>query len=154
MAMFMSTDTNGFLSDYMNQEASARRKRALSRAQYDYGAQELSRNASQSLRDIGQKYSQGMEPAVTAYTGRGLGRSGIFQRAMKNYVEAQQRDINDVYRQVQSGMGQLAMGENEAGAALQDELDRIARMKNQEILNAAVELKNWAPYAGAYSGGG
>jgi hypothetical protein len=73
---------------------------------------------------------------------------------MKNYVEAQQRDIGDVYRQLQSGMGQLAMGENEAGAALQDELDRIARMKNQEILNAAVELKNWAPYAGAYSGGG
>jgi hypothetical protein len=150
MAQFMSTDNNGYLSDYMMQEASARRKRAQSRAQYDYSIQELSRNASENLRDIGQKYSRGMEPQVTQYTGRGLGRSGIFQRAMKDYVESQQKDVGDVYRQLQAGMGQLALGENQAGADLQGELDRIARAKNQEILNAAVELRNWAPYAAAY----
>lgn len=153
MAQFMSTDNNGFLSDYMMQEANARRKRALSRAQYDTGAAELGRASSQSLRDIGQKYSKGMEPQVTGFTGRGLGRSGIFQRAMKDYVEAQQRETGDVFGQLQSGLNQLALGEQQAGVDLQSELDRIARAKNQEILNAAVELKNWAPYAAAFGGG-
>ena len=150
MSMFTSTDTNGYLNDYMAQEAAARRKRLVGRSQYDYGVRELNRQASQALGDIGQKYSKGMESQVTQYTGRGLGRSGIFQRAMKDYVESQQRDVNKVYGELQGQMGQLAMGENEAGLALQDELDRIARQRNQEILNAAVELKSWAPYAGLF----
>lgn len=153
MSMFTSTDNNGYLSDYMMQQAAARRKRAQARSQYDYGVGELNRTASKNLLDIGQKYSKGMEPQVTQYTGRGLGRSGIFQRAMKNYVESQQKEVGDVYNQLQTGLSQLALGEQEAGTALQDELDRIARAKNAEILNAAVELKNWAPYAAAYGGG-
>ena len=148
MAMFMSTDTNGLLSDYMAQEASARRKRLMSRAQYDYNLGELNRQGSQALSDIGQKYSKGMEPQVTQFTGRGLGRSGIFQRAMKDYVESQQRDVNRVYGDLQGQMGQMALGEQEAGLTLQDELDRIARQRNQDILNAAAELRAWAPYAG------
>lgn len=153
MAMFTSTDNNGYLSDYMMQEANARRKRAASRAEYDYGVADLSRTASSALADLGQKYSRGMEPQVTGYTGRGLGRSGIFQRAMKNYVESQQRETGDIYNQLQTGLNQLALGEQQAGISLQDELDRIARAKNAEILNAAVELRNWAPYAAAFGGG-
>jgi hypothetical protein len=152
MAMFMSTDNNGFLSDYMMQEASARRKRALSRAQYDYGVSDLNRTTTRNLQDIAEKYTKGMEPQVTQYTGRGLGRSGIFQRAMKDYVGSQQRDVGETYSQAQSALGQMALGENQAGVDLQSELDRIARAKNAEILNAAVELKNWAPYAAAYGG--
>lgn len=150
MTMFMSTDTSGYLSDYGAQEAAARRKRLMSRAQYDYSTRDLNRQASQALMDIGQQYSKGMEPQVTQFTGRGLGRSGIFQRAMKDYVESQQRDINKVYGDLQSQVGQLALGEQEAGMTLQDELDRIARQRNQDILNAAVELKSWAPYAGLF----
>lgn len=152
MTMFTSTDNNGYLSDYMMQTAAARRKRAASRAEYDLGVADLSRTSAAALADIGQKYSRGMEPQVTQYTGRGLGRSGIFNRAMKNYVESQQRETGDIYSQLQSGLNQLALGEQTAGAALQDELDRIARAKNAEILNAAVELRNWAPYAAAFGG--
>lgn len=152
MAQFMSTDNNGYLSDYMMQEAAARRKRAMNRSQYDLGVSEVNRATTRNLQDIAEKYSKGMESQVTGFTGRGLGRSGIFQRAMKDYVGSQQRDIGDLYGQTQSALNQLAMGENQAGADLQDELDRIARAKNQEILNAATELKNWAPYAAAYGG--
>lgn len=152
MSMFTSTDNNGRMNDYFAQEALARRQRAQQRAQFDLGVGELSRRATQGLMDINQKYSKGMEGQVTGYTGRGLGRSGIFQRAMKDYVESQQRDIGGLTGELQTGLNQMVMGENEAGATLQDELDRIQRAKYSEILNAASELKQWAPYAALYSG--
>lgn len=152
MSMFTSTDNNGYMSDYLMQEAAARRKRMLSRAQYDYGIGELNRQLTQGLTDIGQKYSRGMEPQVTQYTGRGLGRSGIFQRAMKNYVESQQREVGDLTAGAQSAINEMGLQEQAAGVALQDELDRIARAKYAEILNAAAELRAWAPYAATYGG--
>jgi hypothetical protein len=150
--MFTSTDNNGLLNDYGFQEAKARRERMLQRAQYDYGTSELNRQLSRGMLDIGQKYSKGMEPQVTQFTGRGLGRSGIFQRAMKDYVESQQREVGDLVGGAQSAMGQLNLGEQAAGVSLQDELDRIQRAKYSEILNAAAELKGFAPYAALYSG--
>ena len=150
--MFTSTDTNGYMNDYLMQEAASRRKRMLSRAQYDYSVGELNRQLGQGLTDIGQKYSRGMEPQVTQYTGRGLGRSGIFQRAMKNYVESQQREVGDLTAGAQSALGELNLGEQAAGVQLQDELDRIARAKYSEILNAAAELRAWSPYAAMYGG--
>lgn len=152
MSMFTSADTNGYPNDYMAQDAAARRRRLLARSQYDYGVREANAQVAKNLADINQKYSKGMEPQVTRYTGRGLGRSGIFQRAMKDYVETQQRETGDLFQNFQNTLGQLALGEQQAGLTLQDELDRIARQKNQEILNAAVTLKQWAPYAGLYSG--
>lgn len=151
MSMFTSTDNNGLLSDYAFQEAKARRQRMAARAQYDYGVREAGQAASQGLADINQKYARGMEPQVTQYTGRGLGRSGIFQRAMKNYVESQQKETGQLFQNLQSQLGQMALEENQAGITLQDELDRIARAKNAEILNAAAELKAWSPYASLYS---
>lgn len=152
MTNITSTDTNGYMNDYMMQEAAARRRRMLSRAQFDYGTGEIGRALSQGLTDVGQKYSRGMEPQVTQYTGRGLGRSGIFQRAMKDYVESQQKETGGLYQGYNQAMGQLALGEQEAGVALQEELDRITRQKQQEILNSAIQLKSWAPYAALYSG--
>lgn len=152
MSMFTSTDTNGYLNDYLAQEARARRQRALDRASYDAQIRDINRAGTQGVMDINQKYARGMEPQVTQYTGRGLGRSGIFQRAMKDYVQAQQRDLGDIYQGIQGKLGELNLGEQASGVALQDELDRIARQKQQEILNAAVELRSWAPYASLYSG--
>lgn len=153
MALFTSIDTNGYPTDYLNQEAVARRKRLQARSQYDLGVSEANRQATVGLTDLARKYQMGMEPQVTKYTGRGLGRSGIFQRAMKDYVTSQQRETGDIYQNLQNTLGQLAMGENQAGIDLQDELNRIARAKNEEILNAAAELKAWAPYASLYGGG-
>lgn len=148
---FTSTDNNGLLSDYLAQEAKARRNRMLSRAQYDYSFGELNRNLTKGMGDIGQKYSKGMEGQVTGYTGRGLGRSGLFQRAMKDYAESQQRDIGELVGGAQSALGELNIGEQASGVALQDELDRIARAKYSEILNSAANIKAWAPYGALYS---
>jgi hypothetical protein len=149
--MFTSTDNNGLLNDYGFQEANARRKRMLERAQYDYQVKDLNRLGTQGLLDINQQYSKGMEPQVTQFTGRGLGRSGIFQRAMKDYVESQQRDIGGMFQGIQGKLGELNLGEQASGVTLQDELDRIARAKQQEILNAAVTLRGWAPYGALYA---
>lgn len=153
MATFTSIDTSGYPTDYAHQEAIARRKRLQAKSQYDLGVADASTQATRALTDLSQKYFTGMEPQVTKFTGRGLGRSGIFQRAMKDYVTSQQRETGDVYQNLQNTLNQLAMGENQAGIDLQDELDRIARAKNEEILNAAAQLKAWAPYASLYGGG-
>lgn len=149
---FTSTDNSSLFSDYATQESRARRNRALARAQYDYNVGDLNTSLFRALGDIGQKYSMGMEPQVTQYTGRGLGRSGIFQRAMKNYAESQQRDIGDLTMSAQRSLNDLNFGEQAAGITLQDELDRIQRAKYTEILNAAAQLRAWAPYASLYSG--
>ena len=138
-------------TDYIFQEANARRRRALQNAGYQADLTNLLTRGSNSMLDIGRRYARGMEGQVTGFTNRGLGRSGLFQNAMSTYAQNQQGEINDLTARTQADRNLLVRGETDAGTQLQDELDRIARAKQTDILNSAMQLKKWQPYTGLYA---
>jgi hypothetical protein len=103
------------------------------------------------MMNIGEQYRAGMEPRVSGFAKRGLGNSGLFRNAMSQYATKQQQDINDLMANQQGQVSQLNLQEQSSGVALQDELDRIQRAKQNDILNSAMTLKDWQPYTGLYA---
>lgn len=137
--------------DYIFQEAEARRRRALQNAGYQIDLKNLLASGDRSMMNIGQQYRAGMEPRVSSFAKRGLGTSGLFRNAMSQYATQQQQDINDLLAKQQGELSQLNLQEQSSATSLQDELDRIKRAKQNDILNSAMTLKDWQPYTGLYA---
>ena len=138
--------TDFYDTSYEIQVADARRKRALQALQARNAAEGLGLSTSSSLRDISQQYAQGLEPRVSQFGRRGLGRSGLFQRAMKDYATAQQRAIGDVYARQQQGMGEIDLSARQADLELQSALDRLALEKQQRIIEDAARLAGFTGF--------
>jgi hypothetical protein len=92
-----------------------------------------------------------MEPRTTGFAKRGLGNSGIFQRAMQEYASNQQRSLGDVARSQQEGLQDLNTQEANSANDYKDYLDALAIKKQQEIAQAAGSLQDWSPFTGLYS---
>ena len=132
-------------------EAAARRKRLneqnsilaqRTQSNVDYGNQ---------YRDVLRQYQQGMDPRVSGFAKRGLGRSGIFQRAMKDYALNQQNQLGQLASTQASQENALQLQEQQSAQILQEFLDRQRISKAQEIANAASSLQDWSPFTGLYS---
>lgn len=137
--------------NYDLQEAAARRRRETARRAYEFDVSNIGRQSQESVLDVNRQYRQGLEPRATGFTRRGLGRSGLFRRAMSQYASDQQRSLADITRSTAERMAKLQLGEQQSAQELQDVLDSIARAKAQEILSSASQLKSWAPFTGLYS---
>ena len=132
-------------------EAAARRKRLneqnsilaqRTQSNVDYGNQ---------YRDVLRQYQQGMDPRVSGFAKRGLGNSGIFQRAMKDYALNQQNQLGQLAGTQASQENALQLQEQQSAQVLQEFLDRQKISKAQEIANAASSLQDWSPFTGLYS---
>jgi hypothetical protein len=132
-------------------EAAARRKRL--NAQNSILAQRTQSNADygNQYRDVLRQYQQGMDPRVSGFANRGLGRSGIFQRAMKDYALNQQNQLGQLAGTQASLENALQLQDQQSANELQDFLDRQKIAKAQEIANAASSLQDWSPFTGLYS---
>ena len=53
----------------------------------------LSGGGARAYESLTRTYQQGMEPRTAGFAKRGLGNSGIFQRAMQEYAANQQRSL-------------------------------------------------------------
>ena len=137
--------------NYDLEEGSARRRRALSRRAYEFDVSNIGRGAQESVLNVNRQYAQGLEPRATGFARRGLGRSGIFRRAMSQYASDQQRALEDITRSSTQRLGALQLQEQQSQQQLQDVLDSIARAKAQEVFSSAANLKAWAPFTGLYS---
>ena len=137
--------------NYDLQEAAARRRRETSRRGYEFDVSNIGRKAQESMSEINRQYRQGLEPRATGFARRGLGRSGLFRRAMSQYGAEQQRALGDVTRSTAERMATLQLQEQQSAQQLQDVLDSIARAKAQEIYSSASDLRSWAPFTGLYS---
>lgn len=132
-------------------EAAARRKRLneqnsilaqRTQSNVDYGNQ---------YRDVLRQYQQGMDPRVSSFAKRGLGRSGIFQRAMQDYAMNQQNQLGQLAGTQASQENALQLQEQQSAQVLQEFLDRQKISKAQEIATAASSLQDWSPFTGLYS---
>ena len=137
--------------NYDLQEAAARRRRETSRRGYEFDVSNIGRKAQESMSEINRQYRQGLEPRATGFARRGVGRSGLFRRAMSQSGAEQQRALGDVTRSTAERMATLQLQEQQSAQQLQDVLDSIARAKAQEIYSSASDLRSWAPFTGLYS---
>ena len=137
--------------NYDLQEAAARRRRETQRRGYEFDVSNIGRRTSEATEAVNRQFRQGLEPRATGFARRGLGRSGLFRRAMSQYASDQQRALGDVTRQASEQLAKLQLGEQESAMNLQDVLDAIARAKAQEVFASASTLRSFAPFTGLYS---
>ncbi len=143
--------TDFYDTSYEIQAANAKRRRDLALAQQVTRAGELGRSTTQAITDINRQYSQGLEPRVSGFGRRGLGRSGLFRRAMQEYATNQQRSIGDVYQRQQAEMGQMDLERQQAEQEYQDALDRLKYEKEMRIIQDAQQLAQFSPFQGLFA---
>jgi hypothetical protein len=129
----------------------ARRQRRTDKAGYRAQLGSLSDAYTKSSKDISDRYRQGMGRQVTGFTGRGLGNSGLFQRAMQEYATAQQKEIGGAAETYNSGLNAAGIADQRSAQQLRDFLDAERIKKLGNITTAASELRQWQPYTGLYS---
>ena len=131
--------------------AQARRKRLVEQQSILAQMGQSQRGYAQQYADLVKQYQQGMSPRVSSFAQRGLGSSGIFQRAMKEYAANQQQQLGNLAMNQASEEDALRLQEQQSAQELQEFLDRQAISKQQEIAAAAASLKDWQPFTGLYS---
>lgn len=137
--------------NYDLQEAAARRRRETARRSYEFDVSNIGRKSQQSITELNRQYRQGLEPRATGFTRRGLGRSGLFRRAMSQFAADQQRGLQDITQATSERLAGLRLQEQQSAQELQDVLDSIARAKAQEIYASASTLRSFQPFTGLYS---
>jgi hypothetical protein len=143
MAQFSFADTNYGLA-----EASARRRARQANIQNQLGLSDLARRAQRTTRDVTQSYSKAAPKQITGFTSRGLGHSGIFQRAMKDFVGAQQQRLGDIAAEQQAGQTKLELERQAAAQDLQDYLDQLQLTRQGSILSDAQQIRSMSPLIG------
>lgn len=131
--------------------AQARRKRLLEQQSILAQQGQSQRQYATQFADLIKQYQQGMDPRVSSFAKRGLGTSGLFQRAMREYAASQQQQLGNLAMNQASEQDALRLQEQQSAQELQDFLDRQAIKKQQEIAQAASALRDWQPFTGLYS---
>lgn len=140
--------TDFYDTSYEIQRANAQRARALKNLQAQQSASNLGLSTSNALREVNRQYAQGLEPRVSTFGRRGLGRSGLFQRAMKDYATAQQKAVGDIYARQQQELAGIDLGQQQADLELQNALDTLALQKQQQIISDAAKLADFTGFFG------
>ena len=132
-------------------EAAQRRQREQAYLRSQLQRAGLGAETQRSTRDVTRAYKQGAEPQITGYAQRGLGRSGIFHRAMQDYISRYQRNIGDIAQRQQLGEAGIQLGEQISSEDLQDALDRLRLNTQSQIIADAAALRDFAPMTGLFS---
>ena len=132
-------------------EAAERRQREQAYLRSQLQRAGLGAETQRSTRDVTRAYRQGAEPQITGYAQRGLGRSGIFNRAMQDYIGQYQRNIGDIAQRQQLGEAGIQLGEQISSEDLQDALDRLRLNTQSQIIADAAALRDFAPMTGLFS---
>lgn len=139
--------TDFYNTSYDIQVADARRRRALAALAAQQQTVDLGSSTSRALGDVNRQYAQGLEPRVSGFGRRGLGRSGIFQRAMKEYATNQQRAVGDINLRQQQGLAGIDLQSQQDEQNLQAELNRLAIEKQQKIIDDAAQLADYTRFS-------
>ena len=129
-------------------EAAARRRYNQQYAGTQQQLGDLGRRTQRANVDLTKAYQQAAPQQITQFTGRGLGRSGLFKQSMQNFAQQQQQGLADIAGQQQSEQAQIALQQQQYQNALQDELDRLRLQREDQIMADAAMLKEWAPVSG------
>lgn len=135
-------------TQYGLSQAAARRRYNQQYAGIQRQLGDLGRRTTRANVDVAKAYTQAAPQQITQFTGRGLGRSGLFKQSMTDFAKQQQQDIADIAQQQQSEQAQIELQQQQYQNALQDELDRLRLQRENQIMSDAAMLKEWAPVSG------
>jgi hypothetical protein len=146
MADISFADTN-----YGLNEAAARRRYNQQYAGLQTQLGDLGERTQRALVDTTKAYQRAAPQQITSFTGRGLGRSGLFKQSMSDFAERQQQDLAGIARSQQDEQTRIALQEQQYKIALQDEIDRLRLQREGQIMADAAALKDLAPMTGLFS---
>jgi len=126
------------------------RKRAegawkLGIADLDRQRENLSRQTTRNYENLARQYKQAAPQQITQFTGRGLGRSGLFKKSMTDFALQQERDRAEVLRNMSEQQALYDVEQAGYDQALNDEIARLEQVKLKQIAADAAALKNAAP---------
>lgn len=111
----------------------------------------LSRRTQREFTDLSKAYSQAAPQQITQFTGRGLGRSGLFKQSMTDFALQQERDRAAVLQGQTDEQARLALQQQQYEIAKNEELARLEQNRLRQIAADAAALKEFAPMTGLYS---
>lgn len=132
-------------------EAAARRRYDQQSLGTQQRLGDLGRRATRARTDLTTAYQQAAPQQITQFTGRGLGRSGLFKQSMIDFAKQQQQGIADITQQMADEQARIQAQQQQYQISLQDELDRLRLQREKQIMADAAALKEFAPMTGLYS---
>ena len=126
------------------------RRRALSAfdlgmADVDRQRGNLARQTTRQFDNLSRSYRQAAPQRITNFTGRGLGRSGLFRQSMVDFASQQERDRAAVQRAMSEQQSVLDLQQQGYEQALNQELERLEMERLRQIAADAAALKDAAP---------
>ena len=140
---------------FANTDYDLGRRKALSA--YQLGMGDIDRRlgnvaarATRSFNDLSRAYKQAAPQQITQFTGRGLGRSGLFRQSMADFAKQQERDRSRIQSQQMDEEAALGLEQQKYEMALNEELARLENERQKQIAADAAALKEFAPLTGLF----
>lgn len=139
-----------YYGDYGMGEADALRKRQRQSIANQQSAFLGQQRGSRNMANIRRQYVKGFLPKMAEYGQRGLAgpnvKSGIQRKGLEEYAASLQQDLGTEQQSIQDALNEIAMNEANSQADLEDYLANLRYQKQQDIINAATALKQFAAF--------
>ena len=141
---------NAFYGDYGMSEATARRRRSQESIANRQAAMLGQKRGQRSITDLTRRLTEGFRPKMSEYGQRGLAgpqiQSGIQRRGLERYASDMQSQLGEATEALQDEQNAYVLREAQSQADLDDYIQQLAFQKQQNIINAATALKQYAAY--------
>jgi hypothetical protein len=142
--------TDAFYGDFGVAEATARRRRAQESIANRQAAMLGQQRGQRSLSQLTKRLTEGFRPKMAEYGSRGLAgpqvKSGIQRRGLERYAADFQGQLGEATQALQDEQNSYVLREAQSQADLDDYIQQLALQKQQNIINAATALKQYAAY--------
>lgn len=113
--------------------------RSLAHNTYDKGQADLDYGLGKSA--LTQKWDAYRQQLPGAYTHRGLGNSGIYQRGLNDYAQQREMGFQGLQRQYDSRLGQLNLDLGDYEATMNSGLNSIEAQRQARRSELASQLR-------------
>lgn len=142
--------TDAFYGDFGLSEATARRRRAQESIANRQAAMLGQQRGQRSLAKLTKQLTEGFRPKMAEFGARGLAgpqvKSGIQRRGLERYAADFQDQLGEATQALQDEQNTYVLREAQSQADLDDYIQQLALQKQQNIINAATALKQYAAY--------
>lgn len=142
--------TDAFYGDFGLSEATARRRRAQESIANRQAAMLGQQRGQRSLAKLTKQLTEGFRPKMAEYGARGLAgpqvKSGIQRRGLERYAADMQDQLGEATQALQDEQNAYVLREAQSQADLDDYIQQLALQKQQNIINAATALRQYAAY--------
>lgn len=142
--------TDAYYGDFGLAEATARRRRAQESIANRQAAMLGQQRGQRSLAKLTKQLTEGFRPKMAEYGSRGLAgpqvKSGIQRRGLERYAADFQDQLGEATQALQDEQNTYVLREAQSQADLDDYIQQLALQKQQNIINAATALKQYAAY--------